>query len=222
MKKEKGNALLTSKAKTLQLDMDRYFEFIDEGAMLLEEGFSKYIEGNFELFEEKIAQIDRAEHEADVLRRHIKNRLYIEMLIPDSRGDVLALLETLDNVLDSTKHVAISICIEKPDIKDFLKEDFLELTRTTVNTVRELTLAVRAFFRQNFRVSEHLDKVHFWESENDKIEERIKRKAFASEEITQFSKKVHMRYFAERISKIADESEQVAEGLAVYSIKRSM
>ncbi len=222
MKKEKGNALLTSKAKTLQLDMDRYFEFIDEGAMLLEEGFSKYIEGNFELFEEKIAQIDRAEHEADVLRRHIKNRLYIEMLIPDSRGDVLALLETLDNVLDSTKHVAISICIEKPDIKDFLKEDFLELTRTTVNTVRELTLAVRAFFRQNFRVSEHLDKVHFWESENDKIEERIKRKAFASEEIIQFSKKVHMRYFAERISKIADESEQVAERLAVYSIKRSM
>ena len=222
MKKEKGNALLTSKAKTLQLDMDRYFEFIDEGAMLLEEGFAKYIDGNFELFEEKITQIDRAEHEADVLRRHIKNRLYIEMLIPDSRGDVLALLETLDNVLDSTKHVAISICIEKPDIKDFLKEDFLELTRTTVNTVRELTLAVRAFFRQNFRVSEHLDKVHFWESENDKIEERIKRKAFASEEITQFSKKVHMRYFAERISKIADESEQVAERLAVYSIKRSM
>ena len=222
MKKEKGNTMFTSKAKTLQLDMDRYFEFIDEGAMLLEDGVTKYLEGNNELFEQKIKEIDRVEHEADNLRRQIKHRLYVEMLIPDSRGDVLALLETLDNVLDSTKHVAISISIEKPDIKDFLVEDFKELLRTTVHTVRELTLAVRAFFRQNFRVSEHLDKVHFWESENDKIEDRIKRKAFSSEDFTEFSRRVHMRYFAERIAKIADESEGVAERLAVFSIKRSM
>jgi hypothetical protein len=222
MKKEKSGALFTSKAKSLQLEMEQYFELIDEGAMMLEDGLAKYLAGNLELFEETIKEIDRVEHEADNLRRQIKHRLYVEMLIPDSRGDVLGLLETLDNVLDSTKHVAISISIEKPEIKAFLKEDFLELVRTTVLTVRELTLAVRAFFRQNFRVSEHLDKVHFWESENDKIEDRIKRKAFESEEIVHFSKRVHMRYFAERISKIADESEEVAERLAVYSIKRSM
>ena len=222
MKKEKNNTLFTSKAKSLQLEMDRYFEFIDEGAMLLEEGLAKYLDGNMELFEQKIKEIDRAEREADTLRRQIKHRLYVEMLIPDSRGDVLGLLETVDNVLDSTKRVAISISIEKPDIKDFLKEDFRELMRTTVLAVRELTLAVRAFFRQNFRVVEHLDKVHFWESENDKIEDRIKRKAFDTDQITEFSKRVHMRYFAERISKIADESEGVAERLAVYSIKRSM
>lgn len=222
MKKKKGNLLFTSKAKSLQLEMDQYFKFIDEGAMLLEEGLSKYLDGNMELFEEKIKEIARVEHEADNLRRQITQRLCVEMLIPDSRGDVLGLLETLDNVLDSTKHVAISISIEKPDIKDFLKDDFRELVRTTVLTVHELTLAVRAFFRQSFRVSEHLDKVHFWESENDKIEERIKRKAFECEEITQFSKRVHMRYFAERISKIADEAEEVGENLAVYNIKRSM
>ena len=222
MKKEKAGGFFTSKAKALQLDMDQFFGLIDEGAMIFEEGFLKYVDGNLELYNQKVEQLDRVEHEADVLRREIKHRLYAEMLIPDSRGDVLALLETLDNVLDCTKHVANSISIEQPIMWDFLKDEFKEITRTSIKSVLELTLAVRAFFREIYRVSEHLDKVHFWESETDKIEDRIKRKAFEAKEITEFSKRVHMRYFAERISKIADEAEEVAERLAVFTIKRSM
>jgi uncharacterized protein len=202
--------------------MDRYFSLIDQGALLLEEAIKKYLEDSMEMFEQKTSEIDKIEHEADTLRRQIKHRLYAEMLIPDSRGDVLGLLETLDNVLDVTKHVTTNFSIEQHEILPFLKEDFRELSATSVKAVLELTLAVRAFFRELYRVTEHLDKVHFWEHEADEIEERIKRKAFASDEITVFSKRVHMRYFAERISMVADESEAVAERLAVYAIKRNM
>ncbi len=221
-KTEKTGGIFTSKAKMIQLEMDRYFSFIDQGALLLEEAIKKYLEGKMESFEAKAVEIDSIERKADDLRRQIKHRLYAEMLIPDSRGDVLGLLETLDNVLDVAKHVTTHFSIETPEIPGFLKDDFLELTETCVKAVLELTLAVRAFFRELYRVTEHLDKVHFWEHEADVIEERVKRKAFASEEITLFSKKVHMRYFAERISLLADESEAVAERLAVYAIKRAI
>ncbi|TVQ35417.1 MAG: DUF47 family protein [Spirochaetaceae bacterium] len=202
--------------------MDRFFSLVDQCGLLLEEAIKKYLDNKLDEFEEKAAEIDKLEHEADNLRREIKHRLYAEMLIPDSRGDVLGLLETLDNVLDTTKHVTMHFSIEKPEVFPFLKEDFLELTQTSVKAVLELTLAVRAFFRELYRVTEHLDKVHFWEHEADVIEERLKRKAFASDEIELFSKRVHMRYFAERISHVADESEAVAERLAVYAIKRNM
>ncbi len=202
--------------------MDRYFSLIDQGALLLEEAIKRYLEDRMEDFEKKSAEIDTVEHEADTLRRQIKHRLYAEMLIPDSRGDVLGLLETLDNVLDVSKHVTTHFSIEKPEILPFLRDDFRELTESVVKAVLELTLAVRAFFREVYRVTEHLDKVHFWEHEADEIEERLKRKAFATEEITLFSKRVHMRYFAERISLIADEAEEVAERLAVYAIKRNL
>lgn len=217
-----ANGFFVSKTTILQLDMERYFGLIDQGAMLLEEAIKKYLSGNMESFEQKTSEINTIEHEADELRRKIKHRLYSEMLIPDSRGDVLGLLETLDNVLDSSKHVSTNFSIEHPEILSFLKEDFLELTEACVKTVLELTLAVRAFFRELYRVSEHLDKVHFWEREADLIEERIKRKAFSSEEIQLFSKRVHIRYFAERISMVADEAEAVAERLAVYAIKRAI
>ena len=221
-KTDETRGIFTSKAKTLQLDMDRYFGLVDQSALLLEEAIKKYLEGNIDGFEQKTADIDKIEHEADNLRRSIKHRLYAEMLIPDSRGDVLGLLETLDNVLDISKHVTTYFSIEKPEILPFLKDDFRELTETSVKAVLELALAVRAFFRELYRVTEHLDKVHFWEHEADEVEERIKRKAFATDEIKLFSKRVHMRYFAERLAKVADEAEAVAERLAVYAIKRNM
>jgi len=203
--------------------MDRYFGLVDQGALLLVEALNKYLAGQLEEFEQKSADIDRIEREADGLRRQIKHRLYAEMLIPDSRGDVLGLLETLDNVLDVTKHVTVHFSIEQPQILPFLQDDFRELTDKAVKSVLELTLAVRAFFREVYRVTEHLDKVHFWEHEADVIEERLKRRAFrAVEEIPQFSRRVHMRYFAERIGMVADQAEEVAERLAVYAIKRQM
>lgn len=219
---EGSGGLFTSRTKQLQLEMDRYFSLVDQGALLFEESIKRYLEGRMDDFEKKSAEIDTVEHEADTLRRQIKHRLYAEMLIPDSRGDVLGLLETLDNVLDVSKHVTTHFSIEKPEILPFLRDDFRELTESVVKAVLELTLAVRAFFREVYRVTEHLDKVHFWEHEADEIEERLKRKAFATDEIQLFSKRVHMRYFAERISLIADEAEEVAERLAVYAIKRNL
>jgi len=53
------------------------------------------------------------------------------------------------------------------------------------------------------------------------IEDRLKRKAFSAPDIEEFSKRVHMRFFAERISLLADEAEAVAERLAISAIKRT-
>lgn len=214
--------VFTSRTKSLQLDMDRYFSMIDEGVLMLQEGIKRYLEERIDEFELKSHEIDVVEHEADKLRRQIKHRLYSEMLIPDSRGDVLGLLETLDNVLDDTKHVMTQFSIEKPQIPPFIREDFRELVEVTVKSVLELTLAVRAFFREVYRVTEHLDKVHFWEHEADKIEQRLKRSVFSSDEIELLSERVHLRYFAGRLSRVADQAEDVAERLAVYAIKRHM
>ncbi len=221
-KKEGFGKMFTSKAKTLELEIDQYLGLIDQSVMLLAEAIKKYLDGDIEQFEKTTADVDRSERDADDLRRQITHRLYAEMLIPDSRGDVLGLLETTDNIADVAKRVANHFSIEKPEIFPFLKDDFRELTETCVKAASELTLAVRAFFREVYRVTEHLDKVHFWEHQADEIEDRLKRKAFEAPDIKEFSKRVHMRFFAERISLLADESEAVAERLAISTIKRNL
>lgn len=143
------------------------------------------------------------------------------MLIPESRGDVLGLLETTDNVVDAIKKVLLQFDIEMPDIPESLKEEFMELTKMSVKTVDEMVLASRAFFREISIVNDHVNKVHYFEHEADKIEEEIKRKAFNSSDIKELSKKVQLRYFAEKVALISDEAESVCDRLSIYVIKRS-
>ncbi len=174
-----------------------------------------------EHFEERCSDIQRLESDSDSLRFDIKFTLYSDLLIPDARGDVLGLIETLDNVIDIAEKVYVQFSIEKPIIYPFLKDDFIELAEASVKAVHMLIPAVRAFFEEPKNVTDLLTQVHFWEHEADTVEKRIKIKAFKSEEIKLFSRRVHMRYFAEKISLLADEAEAVAERLEVYAIKRA-
>ncbi len=219
--KQSHGGLFRSRPKALELDIDNYLALVDQSVVYMDDALKKYLDEKMDLFEKQTAEIVRVEREADTLRREIKQRLYVQMLIPDSRGDVLGLLETLDDVVDSSKVFASSISIEAPQIYPFLKDDFRELSETCVKAVAEITLAARAFFRDYYRVSEHVDKVYLWEHLADELEERIKRKAFQSEEIKLF-RRMHIRYFAELLSRIADAAESVADRLAISAIKRGI
>ncbi len=214
--------MLFNRAKSIESSIDKYLENILTAGLIFESGIKEYFENKFEKFEERTKEIQKLESESDEIRREIKYKLYKELLIPDARGDVLGLLETLDNVIDTAEMVMIRFSIEKPTIWPELKDDFLELTSASVKSVFELVSASRAFFREITKVADSLIQVHFWEHEADKIEERIMRKAFEGTFIAELSQKVHMRYFAERISMLADEAEDVADRLDIYTIKRSI
>ena len=215
--------LLFQKAKAIEGDIDKFLDNISTAAMTFELGIKEYYGGKKEQFEAHCADIKRLEQESDSLRRNIKHTLYRELLIPDARGDVLGLIETLDNVIDKTQIVLLQFLVERPIVWEELTDDFLELSETSVKCIQELVSASRAFFRDIFHVADHLTKVHYWEHEADTIERRIKTKAFGDDSpIEEFSLKVHVRYFAEKISGVADEAEAVAERLEVYTIKRSV
>lgn len=214
--------MLFNRAKSIENNIDKYLENLLKAGLFFELGIKEYFENEYEKFEERVAKVRKLEHESDEIRRDIKYKLYKELLIPDSRGDVLGLLETLDNVIDTAEKVMLRFSIEKPIVWPELKDDFLELTSASVKSVSELVAASRAFFKETTKVSDSLVKVHFWEHEADKIEERIMRNVFEGDFIKDLSQKVHMRYFAERISLLADEAEDVADRLDIYTIKRNI
>lgn len=214
--------MLFNRAKSIEGNIDKYLENILKSSLIFEQGIKEYFEGRQEEFEKRSIEIQKLESESDEIRRDIKYKLYKELLIPDARGDVLGLLETMDNVIDRAEMVMVRFSIEKPIVWPELKDDFIELTVASTKCVAELVAAARAFFREITKVADCLVKVHFWEHEADKIEERIMRKAFEGDFIDKFSLKVHMRYFAERISLLADEAEDVADRLDIYTIKRSI
>ncbi len=208
------------KSKQLESAIDGYLDQVTRSGLIFNEGVKAYVNGKREKFEKNFKDISLLESEADEVRRGIKRKLYTYMLIPESRGDVLGLLETLDDIIDICEKVLKQFSIETPDIREFLKNDFIELAELSSKTVEAVVKGARAFFRDIGMVNDYVNKVQFYEHEADDVEEELKRKVFNSDRIEPLSQKVHLRYFAEKIAAVSDMSKQVAERLSVYAIKR--
>ena len=212
--------LFNNLTKQLETEIDNYLDSVSKSGLIFFEGIKSYLKKDMDKFNNDFENISKLESNADDVRRSIKHKLYTYMLIPESRGDVLGLMETLDDIIDVCEIVLKQISIEEPNIPEFLKEDFYELAEFSQKTVEQLVKAARAFFKEINLVNDYVNKVHFYEHEADDVEEMLKRKIFGSEKITEFSHRIHMRYFAEKIASVSDVAEDVAERLAVYAIKR--
>ena len=158
------------------------------------------------------------EQRGDELRRTIEAEVYVRTLIPDLRADVLALLEGMDHLSNVYEGDLFRISIQSPDIPDEFHAGFLELTEVVVSCVDAVVLAARAFFRDIDAVRDHCSKTIFLESEADKIGTKLQRAIFASR--LPLERKMHLRYFVERIDELANSAEDVADALQIYTIKR--
>jgi len=213
--------MIFKKTKSLESKMDAFLDKISEAGIEYRRGIKNYMKNNHEDFERHLQQVTKLEHEADELRKNIETRLYTQTLVPESRGDILALMETSDDVIGRAKDTLVELSIEKPDVPAEFKSGFIELARSTSRALEEMVLALRAFMRDPINVRNYLHKVYHYEKESDRLAEELKRSIFASEEL-QLSHKIHLRYFTLHVDMLADLSEDVADRLAIYTIKRSI
>jgi hypothetical protein len=211
-------AVLFKKIKNLESQIDNYLDMVVKGGFLFKQGIKYFLEEQTEEFESRLVSIDTTESDADNLRRKIEKRLYTETLIPESRGDVLGLLEACDKVLNKTAETLHQFSVEIPFILPEVKNYYVELTDISVSALEEMVAAVRSYFSDINQVRDHITKVQLYESESDKIAEKIKRIVFKSD--IRLSQKMHMRYFALHIESIADEAEDVCDRLSIAAVKR--
>ena len=212
--------LLFRRTRALESQIDLLLDAISEGCLVFEQGIADYLRPDPELFEQRLRAIGEFERKADDLRREIETRLYRESLIPDHRGDVLGLLENIDNVIDEAKKTLAQFAVERPEIPSDLASDYLELSHAGVEAAQHLVSAVRAFFRDISLVPDHIHKVYFYEKEADRIADRLKRKIFARD--LDLARKIHLRYFCLHVETLSDRAEDVADRLSIYTIKRTI
>lgn len=214
-------AILFRSSKTLQASVDNYLDTVIQGVMIFTMGIKNYLDREEDKFEERLVELGKLESKADRLRRNIENDLYSHSLIPEHRGDVLGLLETIDNMIDTAKQTLNQFSVELPFFPEDVVQEFNELAEASLQASEFAIKASRAFFKDVRQVKDHLHKVFFYEKEADKISDRVKRKIFRKNDLD-LSQKAHLRYFALHIDRIADEAEDVAERLSIYTIKRSI
>ena len=211
---------LFSKTKELEGQTNEFCDKVAEGVLALKLGVSRYLDGDFSAFDEKKQQVLALEHRGDELRREIQRRLYLETLIPESRADVLGLLEDTDQILNGCESVMWQFAIEKPAIANEFVSDFNSLVEAVFESSDALVKALRAFFRGSEEASDHMHKVIFYESEADAVSHRLMTAMFESD--MELGHKNQLRHFVLHIDHIADTAEDVADHLAIFALKRAI
>ena len=201
--------------------IDDFLDKVSESGILFRHGVNAYLKENNESFTKKIADISKVEHMGDTLRRDLEEQLYTQTLIPESRGDVLELLENMDGLLDRFKGALWQFEIERPVIFPELHEDIQELATCVVEAVEAMVLSARAFFKDISAVADHLHKVSHWETQSDIVSTRIQKQIFNKPDL-RLSYRMQLRDFIRHVDKIADRAEDVADKLRIYVIKRSL
>lgn len=216
---DKSKLRLFHTTKEVETHFDSFLDTVSQGGMAFRSAVETYLDaaGNGDL-KAKLDQLNDLEHKGDDLRRQVEHELYTLALIPDFRGDVLSLLEDLDSLLNVMEETMVSFEIERPAFPPELHADLRQLAESVSLAVESAVMASRAFLRDIQSVRDHLHKVMFYEKEADRASDKLKRAVFASS--LPLAEKLHLRRFIDVIDHIADESEDVADWLAIYTIKR--
>jgi len=212
---------ILKKKMGIEKQVDDFLNQISEAGLLFKTGVDIYLKGKKDAFLKKADEIAEVEHRGDSLRRSIEEQLYLKTLIPESRGDVLDLLENMDALLDRFKGAIWRFEIERIEIDPKFHDDFKELVNFVVEASEAIVRSARAFFKNTKAVADHMHKVSFWETEADKVSTRLQRKIFRQEDM-RLSHRMQLREFVRHVDKIADRAEDVADKLNIFVIKRSL
>jgi predicted phosphate transport protein (TIGR00153 family) len=207
------------KTKALEAQVDQFLDIITKGTLTMREAITSYLSGDDEDFKSRLEVLRDYEHLADDLRKTTETALYTYSLIPESRVDVMELLDNLDNVIDRAKHIVQEFLVQSPDVEIGFLDQFVSLTSKSVHAVEHAVDAARCYFRDESRLRDCITKVEFYEKEADHAGLRLRKTIYESD--IDLSRKHHLRYFADSLESLSDIAEEVSDRLLIASIKRS-
>ncbi len=210
-----------SGTSTLVSEIDEFIDRVSEAGMVFERTFQHYFEkGPDDELDEKLEQVKEIENRADELRRNVATVLYGQMLMPDTREDVLRLLSLVDTVLDDCVHLVGELWVERPDISPEYLEECRAMIAEVAKAVQSMLQGARAYFKEPHAVRDHLHKINFHEKEATKIALHVGRAIFDSDR--PLERKRHARSWLVRIRSLASNASDVGDELAIFAVKRSI
>lgn len=221
---------MTGRIKKLQNDIDLFLEGVTFGEVELYKAISHYLaneEKEFIQFSESLA---KTESRLDHLRRKIERSLYKHMLLPESRGDILRLLEHMDDVVNFSEDLINGIRAERPQFTPQSGKAFLSIADKSALCAQTLCKESQNYFYNQNRMSkekrskekeDNVPTVKSYEREIDKIFQKAREELFADNSLD-LTQKIHIRYFLEKLADISDIAEDVSESLAISVLKRAL
>lgn len=213
----KAIRLLFKKTDELIQKIEQFIDITREASLHFQKALSFYLDGRLLDFDERMAIITESESDADFLKKDIEGRLYVQTLIPESRGDVLQILETMDKITNNIKNITKNFSIECPQVPDNIAAGMKELSLITDKAIESLAFLVRAYFSNPIGLRDHLHLVKYYERDADVLSEKIKRDIFSLD--VYLSNKLQLKDFVSSIDNLADVALNVADHINIAASK---
>ncbi len=214
-------AFLWRKQEKVEQMLERYFKQTDACFKMFEKAFSTFLEmGLGAKFDSELKSTQDFESAADDMRREIEHTLYGKALLPDSRGDLLGLLESFDRIPGIAENVLWVLSCQRMKIPVDMQPLLKSLADVNLQAYYLTRKAVDNLMN-NPRVTLHTTKaVEKKESESDDLEREIICMLFDSDMET--GSKILYRDLVLLIGNISDLAETTADRISIIAIKRQI
>jgi len=211
--------ILSGRKHKIAQMIERYLVKIEECIESFRKALLKYFEkGISREFDELIEKTHIVESLADDMRREIEITLYEKSMIPESRGDILGLLENTDKVLNKAQSVLYQIQTQFLQMPEFLKDDFKKLMDINIEAFKGVGKAIRKLFEDLKVVRDITNEIDKCESSSDRLEREIIKRIFQSN--IDIGEKILLKEVVIETGNISDLSQTVGDRLNIITAKR--
>ncbi len=211
--------MLWKKQKEIQKAIEEYLLETQNCLEAFGQAFEVYFaEGLSDNFKQQIDKTHAHESKADDERREIEYAMYDRALIPESRGDILGLLESIDLVPNKCESVLFQIWCQNMSIPGQYTQQLRKLVLVNQQSYTLLCQAVGFFFTDIQQVLPAVDLVVEKESESDRIEQGLIKSVFDAP--GDKADKILLKEVILEIGAISDRAENAADRVRIVAVKR--
>ena len=218
---KKKQSFFFKKQYEIEEKIHHYLRCMEDMGLLYQEAYFSYFSQQTDQFHNQVRELGVIEKQMDELGRQIQISLFAQSLMPDSREDMIWLLNSLDQIPSLFKHSLRDIQIEKPVIPEAFHESFHQMLTKTGLTLTKLVQATDALFADLRSVRLLTEEVSRQESEVDKVELRLLQAVFEQEDL-ELVRKYQIKRLIQYIGSISNTAEDVSDAILIFAIKRAM
>lgn len=170
-------------------------------------------------FDALVQKVDMAETECDEIRRRVEQAMYEQALIPESRADIMNLIEKMDKLPNRAERILFRIQVEMLRVPQSLAGKFRQLVRINCEAFDDLAQAMRLLFTNTDEIRPIVKKVGMKESAADDLELEVIRLIFRDDGIPG-DQRILLRDLVTQLCKISDLAENCCEALNITVVKR--
>ncbi len=147
--------------------------------------------GEYQRLQALAEDVFRSEHEADKIKRQIRDAIPRTFSLPVFRGDLLSFLQLQDSIADSAEDIAVLLTIKQLSMPPGLETEIPDFVAATVAVCQHLfqaSEALTALAEADFHgsaavhIHEMIDQVEHGEWQADKQQYRLAKALFAVED----------------------------------------